>query len=294
MALAMKAALSRPAVAITQRRGRRRSARSIPLRIGSALIVSVLLLAIIGPLVFHGSPTVSLGEVLLPPSAAHPFGTDNLGRDVFIRTLHATWLDLGLALAVTCMAVILGLLLGTVAGYFRGWPERIIMRVVDVLIAFPFIVLVIAIVAVFGPGLKGVAIGLVLVGWVVYARLARGEMLVLNEKSFIQAARTLGFSHRRVMFGHAAANLLRPILVFSMSDLVNNLLALATLSFLGLGAQPPTPEWGAIIADGQPFLLSAWWITTLPGLFVVLVGLGFSLIGDGLADRLDVRRSTLR
>jgi peptide/nickel transport system permease protein len=228
------------------------------------------------------------------PSAAHPFGTDNLGRDVLIRTLKATWIDLGVAVGVTYTSVAIGMALGTIAGYFRGWPERIIMRVVDIVIAFPFMILVIAIVAILGPGLKGVIVGLVIAGWATYARLARAEMLVLAEKSFIQAAQTLGYPHWRVMFVHALPNLLRPNIVFSMSDIVGNLLALASLSYLGLGVQPPTPEWGDIIADGQQYLLTAWWITTLPGLVVVLVGLGFSLVGDALADRLNVRSQVIR
>jgi peptide/nickel transport system permease protein len=268
--------------------------RRLTLESGLAILALVLLAAVVGHFVYPDPNEQDLLQALRSPSPAHPFGTDELGRDVLARTLAATWIDLGLAVGATYVGLMIGTTLGTLAGYFRGWTERIIMRIVDVVIAFPFMVLVIAIVVVIGPGAKGVFVGLVLGGWALYARLARAEMLVLKEKSFVQAAQTLGYSHRRVMLRHALPNLIRPSLVFSMSDIVLNILFVASLSFLGLGAQPPTPEWGSIVADGQPYLLSAWWITTLPGLYIVVVGVGFSLVGDGLADRLRTRRTFVR
>ncbi|MEN3284297.1 MAG: peptide/nickel transport system permease protein [Solirubrobacteraceae bacterium] len=275
-----------------QRVARRR--RLPTLWLGVAIVVAVCVSSAIGSLVYADPSAQDLLEALKPPSLAHPFGTDDLGRDVLARTLAATWTDLGVAVGATYLGLIIGTALGTAAGYFRGWTERLIMRLTDVVIAFPFMVLVIAIVVVIGPGIKGVFVGLVTAGWALYARLARAEMLVLKERSFVQAAQTLGLSHRRVMLRHAVPNLIRPSLVFSMSDIVLNILLVASLSFLGLGAQPPTPEWGAIIADGQGYLLTAWWITTLPGLVVVIVGVGFSLIGDGLADSLRSRRTIVR
>ena len=266
--------------------------RRLTLESGVALIALVILASVVGHFVYPDPNGQNLAQALQSPSLAHPFGTDNLGRDVLARTLAGTWIDLGVALGATYFALVVGVVVGTVAGYFRGWPERVIMRVTDVIIAFPFMVLVIAIVAIVGPGIKGMFIGLALSGWAYYARLARAEMLVLGEKSFVQAAQTLGYSHWRVIWRHAIPNLIRTPLVYSMSDIVLNIVGVASLSFLGLGVQPPTAEWGAIIADGQTYLLTAWWITTLPGIVVVIVGVGFSLVGDGLADRLRVRRGS--
>jgi peptide/nickel transport system permease protein len=160
------------------------------------------------------------------------------------------------------------------------------MRLVDLVIAFPLMVLVLALVAIMGSGLAGAYLGVILVSWALYARLTRGEMLVIRERQYILAAQALGFSTRRIIFRHAIPNLLRASLVFSMADIVLNILTLAALSYLGLGVQPPTPEWGAIVAEGQGHLRTAWWITTFSGLTIVLAGVGFSLIGDGIADRL--------
>jgi peptide/nickel transport system permease protein len=182
--------------------------------------------------------------------------------------------------------LVIGLILGALAGYFGGIFDTLVMRAVDLVISFPFIVLILAITAITGPGLYGAYIGVLIVSWALYARLTRGEMLALREKQYIMAAQTLGFTTWRVILVHSIPNLLRSNLVFSMSDIVLNILTLAALSYLGLGVAPPTPEWGAIIAQGQKYLFTAWWISTLPGLVIVLVGVGFSLVGDGLADRL--------
>jgi peptide/nickel transport system permease protein len=164
------------------------------------------------------------------------------------------------------------------------------MRGVDVVVAFPFIVLVIAVIAIVGPGLLGVYLGISLVGWALYARLTRAEVLVLKDQQFVLAGTSLGFSRSRVMFRHILPNVIRPNLVFSTLDIVLNILVLASLSFLGLGVQPPAAEWGLMVAEGQTFLLTAWWISTLPGLVIVIAGVGFSLVGDGLADRLGTGR----
>jgi peptide/nickel transport system permease protein len=174
--------------------------------------------------------------------------------------------------------------LGALAGFFGGWADAIVMRLADFVLAFPFLVLILAVVAIFGPGLKGLYVGVPLVGWALYARLTRAEMLVVREREYVQAARTLGYSTSRTLFRHALPNVWRPALVFSTADMVLAIWLLATLSYLGLGIQPPTAEWGGIIADGQGVLLNAWWVSTLPGLVVVLVGIGLSLIGDALAE----------
>jgi peptide/nickel transport system permease protein len=253
---------------------------------GVALVAVVTVAGLLaGPLSPYDPNAQNLTEVLKPPSGSHLFGTDQFGRDIFSRSLHAIPLDLQLGLITTYVSMVLGMLLGAVAGFYGGWRGAVIMRLVDTMIALPFIVLVLAIVAIVGPGLKGVYIGLILVSWALYARLTRAEMLVLREQQFILAARALGYSAPRILFRHALPHLLRPNLVFSMADIVLNILVLASLSFLGVGVQPPTAELGAIVADGQQYLLTSWWITTLPGLVLVVIGVGFSLIGDGLADR---------
>jgi peptide/nickel transport system permease protein len=277
-------------------RSSRRSARwqQNTLYIGIGILVTLVLVSIIGRFVLVPPTEQNLDQTLMPPSLQHLFGTDDLGRDVLSRTLAAIWIDLGIGIGATYVSVFIGVLVGATAGYFGGWTERIVMRLADIVVAFPFIVLVIAIVAILGPGVKGVVIGLVFAGWAFYARFSRAEMLSLREKPFVQAGQTLGFSHRRVILRHALPNLIRSSLTYSFSDIVLNILFLAALTYLGLGVQPPGSEWGAIIGSGQQYLLTAWWISTLPGLFVVVVGVGFSLIGDGLADRLRTSKAVVR
>jgi len=185
---------------------------------------------------------------------------------------------------VTYVPLPFGVLVGAAAGYFGGWLDALISRLADTMIAFPFIVLVIAIIAIVGPGLTGVLIGVPIAAWALYARLARSEMLVMREQQFMLATTALGYTRRRALLRHAVPNLLRASLIYSTVDLIVNLLLLAGLSYLGLGMQPPGAEVGTIIASGQPFLLSAWWIATLPGLVLVAFGVGVGLIGDGLSD----------
>jgi peptide/nickel transport system permease protein len=254
---------------------------------GLLLVGIVLVPSLLVPLFGAGDPNAQdLLSALQPPSIDHLFGTDNLGRDIFARVLYAGRLDLTVGVVTTFLPLAVGVVLGTTAGYFGGPFEAIVMRVVDIVFAFPFVVLVLAIAAIFGPGLLGVVVGISIVGWAPYARLTRGEMLSLRERQFILAAETLGYSRRRIILRHALPNLIRSSLVFSTADMVRNIATLASLSYLGAGVQIPTPEWGAMIAEGQTYLLSAWWLTTLPGLVLVVAGVGFSLIGDGVADRL--------
>ncbi|MGA8355202.1 MAG: ABC transporter permease [Solirubrobacteraceae bacterium] len=254
-------------------------------------IVALVVLATVVVRVAHlGAPdTVNLLDSQLAPSFAHPFGTDALGRDVFMRTIYASGLDLEVGLVTTLAPLLIGMLLGLIAGFFGGWMDAVIMRVMDALLAFPFIVLIVGFVTIFGVGLTGAYLGLTIASVPFFARLTRGELLVLREQQFMMAARTLGFSNRRALFKHALPHLMRPNLVYVPSNMLGNILTLAALSYLGLGVQPPTPEWGEIIADGQSYLLTSWWISTLPGLFIVIVGIGLSLTGEGLAERLRVR-----
>ena len=244
-----------------------------------------MLAAILAPLIApYGRNELDFNNILTAPSAQHLFGTDNAGRDVFSRSLYALRVDLLIVFAVTYIPLPIGVLVGATAAYFGGWVDSVVARVCDVLIAFPFMVLVVAVIAMVGPGVKGVLIGVPLVAWALYARLARAEMLVMREQPFMLATTALGYSHRRAILRHAVPNLMRAALIYSTLDMVVNLLLLASLAYLGLGAQPPTPELGSIIADGQNTLLTAWWVATFPGLVVVLFGVGAGTLGDGLSD----------
>jgi peptide/nickel transport system permease protein len=252
---------------------------------GIGIVVAIPLLTLLAPLIGFGHPnTPDFTAVLHAPSWAHPFGTDNLGRDVFSRVLSATPLDYEVGILTTLAAGAIGILLGGLSGYFGGWLDGVLMRVVDVMLAFPFMIFVMAFVAVFGPGLVGIYVGLILFGWAFFARVTRAEMLVVREQQYIRAGQVAGLRTARVLFRHALPNVLRPNYVVAMATIVWNILTLAALSYLGLGVQPPAAEWGEIVASGQTIMFSSWWVSTLPGLVIVLVGVGFSLIGDGLAD----------
>lgn len=282
-----------PAVAqsaATRLRKRARAERrwsSFTLWLGVGIVAFIAFVSFAAPLLgFHNPNEQHLLDALQPPSRAHPFGTDALGRDILTRVVYGGRIDLTFAFVTTIIPFALGVLLGCWAGYRGGWLDTVVNRLVDIVVAFPFIVLILAIVTITGPGLKGAYIGVFAVGWALYARLTRGEMLVEREKEYILAARTLGYSPRRIVMRHALPNVLRASIVFSMADVVLNILLLSSLSYLGLGAIPPSPEWGALVADGKDLILTAWWVATLPGLAIVVTGVAFSLIGDGLADRL--------
>ena len=273
-------------------RPKSRRLRNLGLWAGLAIVVGITGLSFLAPILPFADPTrIYPAASLQPPSLDHWFGTDNLGRDMLSRVIYGAQIDLMLGVITTYISLAIGIVVGAIAGYFRGIRESVAMRLVDTLIAFPFLVLVLAIVGMVGPGLLGVYIGIIVVSWTVYARITYSEMLVLRERQFILAARTLGYSNWRILFRHAIPNLLRPNIVFSLVDVVLNLLALASLSYLGLGVKPPTPELGSLIAGGQPYLLTGWWISTLPGLVIVVIGIGFSLVGEAAADRLGVANS---
>jgi len=262
------------------------------LGIAVAILVVTVGASLIGNLFDLLHPNVPHFEnALQAPSLDNPFGTDAVGRDVFIRTLSATVLDIQVGLVTTAIPLVLGTLLGALFGYVGGMADSVGMRVMDVILAIPLLVFVLAIVAIYGPGLTGIYVGLSIANIPVFARIARGEMGVLREQQFILAAKTLGFGRARIIFLHALPHIVKPALVFSLATLVGNVAALAALSYLGLGVQPPTAEWGAIIADGQTQLLTAWWISTLPGLFMVVVLGAIYLIGETLTERLDLHVS---
>lgn len=288
---ALETGLPAPLGTVTAARLRRRAASerrwaAVTLWAGVAIVGAVVFLSVAGPLLGFVEPNhQNLGEALAAPSLQHPFGTDTLGRDILTRVIYGGRIDLTFAVVTTIIPFALGALLGAIAGYRGGWLDTVVNRLVDTVVAFPFIVLILAIVAIAGPGLTGAYIGVFAVGWALYARLTRGEMLIEREREYILAAQTLGLSTPRIVLRHALPNVLRASIVFSMADIVLNILLLSALSYLGLGARPPSPEWGALVAEGRDVLLTAWWVATLPGLVIVLVGIGFSLIGDGIADR---------
>ena len=247
----------------------------------------VILVALFAPLLSPYDPIAQdLGAAFAPPlSPGHPLGTDNYGRDELSRIIYSTRLDLQIGFVSVLFPFIAGSIIGIVCGYFGGKIDTILMRLVDVLIAIPFLILVIAIMTLLGPGLRNLYIAVGVVGWITYARLARGETLITRNLEYIQAARVIGCTDRRIIFAHILPNVIAPSLVFVFTGIVQAILTGATLSFLGLGQQPPTPEWGAMIAEGRQFLLQAWWMPTLPGLAILIVGVFLSLIGDGLAER---------
>jgi peptide/nickel transport system permease protein len=264
------------------------------LKVGAVIVGTIVLAGVFAPLIAPYDPYYQdYMSTLQPPSLAHPFGTDMVGRDVFSRVLYGIRIDMQIGFFITYVPMIYGVMLGAVAGYFGGWFDTIIMRLVDIAMAFPFLVLIIVILSILGPGVHNIYIAVFLVAWTMYARLARANMLVERSKDYILAAKTLGYGPGRIIFRHALPNIINSSIVFSMADFVLNILLLSGLSFLGLGVQPPLPEWGAMIAEGRDFIFQAWWISTLPGLAVVITGTGLSLIGEGLAQRLGQRQQAL-
>lgn len=264
---------------------RRNFRRRGTLGLGLALLGAFLFTALAAPLVAPFDPIVQDAAVRLqPPSWAHPFGTDNFGRDILSRVIWGTRIDLQIAVIGVIFPFLIGTTLGTVAGFFGGVVDAVFMRLVDIILAFPFLVLMLSIIAILGPGLSSFYIAMALVGWVSYARLIRAQMLVLKNHDYAVAAVSLGFSRARIMFRHLLPNAAAGSVVFAMSDAVLVLLSGAAISYLGLGVQPPVAEWGVMVAEGQPFVTTAWWITLFPGLSIVTLAFAFSTIGDGLAD----------
>lgn len=261
------------------------------LLIGGSMIAMIVLIAVFASLIAPAGPQdTDYTARLAPPSQAHLFGTDNLGRDVFSRVIYGAQIDLQVGIISVLPPFIVGVALGCLAGYFGGRTDSIIMRVSDVIQAFPFLILIIAIVAVLGTGLPSVFVAVALVAWVSYARLIRGEILVAKNQEYVEAARSLGASDARVVGRHLLPNVITSALVYATTDVVLYIVLVTSLSYLGLAARPPSPEWGAMITEGRTFMAIAWWISLFPGLAVVVTGIAFSIFGDGLADALRVRR----
>ena len=282
--------LARPR--LRPRRARVRLPRlSWPLAIGLAILGISLVFAFVPDLVAPYPPTkFDYRAILKGPSAAHLFGTDNFGRDILSRTIWAYRIDLQIALFGTLFPVVFGTLVGAIVGYRGGWALAVFGRVVDAVVTFPFFVLVIAIVVVLGPGLSNLYIAVSIIGWVFYARLIAAEMGVQRRLDYAAAGRVMGYSTARILLRHLLPNTVSAALVFWMTDMALCILLGSSLGYLGLGAQPPTAEWGVLIADGKNYMNTAWWISIFPGIAIVVTGLGFSLLGDGLADLLRPRR----
>ncbi|GIL34216.1 ABC transporter permease [Phycicoccus sp. MAQZ13P-2] len=275
------------------RRGRRfalplpRGLRGRPalyLGLGMLTVISVLCLG--APLFTSYSPTDidALAVLVTPGTGGHLLGTDEFGRDLWARLLYGGRYDLAIAFGATSVTLVVGTAIGMASAYAGGWVDSVVMRIVDLFFAFPFIVLVIAIVAALGPSLRNMFIALWIASWVGYARIAHGQTLSASRYGYVVAAGCLGYSRRRVLVRHVLPSVLPFVTVFAMVDAVGNVLLGASLGFLGIGIPQPTPEWGSMISGGQAYVLSNWQLSLIPGLALVLLGVAFSLLGDGLAD----------
>lgn len=272
-------------------RGRAAWWRNPALVAGIVIVGLLILAAILAPVLSRYSPTSQdLTAILQGPSAKHLLGTDQLGRDVWSRLLYGARVDLRVGFIAVLFPFVLGTILGSIAGYFGGLSDTIVMRLVDIVVAFPFFVLIIALVFVLGPGQQSIWIAITVVGWVSYAKLVRGEILIAKRQEYVTAARVAGFSNSRIMAVHLLPNVISQAVVYAMSDIIQDILAIVTLGYLGLGIPPPTADWGAMIAQGQSFITTHWELSTIPGVAVVITGLGLSLLGDGLTDLLSPDR----
>lgn len=258
---------------------------------GLTIVAIMLLLAVLAPILAPYDPIQQhLDQALQGPSGAHWLGTDKLGRDVLSRLLYGGRVDLRIGFLAVLIPFVVGSVLGAIAGYFGGWIDSIIMRVVDVFYAFPLYLLVIALVFVLGSGESSIYLAIALVSWVSYCKIVRGEVLVARQQEYVQAARLSGLKDLRVLLRHVGPNVISQAVTYAMSDIVMDIMVIVTLGYLGMGITPPTPEWGSMIADSQEFITTLWWMAVLPGVAVVVTGLGLSLVGDGLTDLLSPER----
>jgi len=261
--------------------------------VGLSVLLVVVIIAIAAPYIVP-FPEDSTGKVhpvdrLLPPDNVHYFGTDHIGRDIFSRVFMGTGLALQVGVVIIVLATTIGITIGAVAAYFGGWVDDILMRITDIFLTVPALVLAIAVTAALGKGISNVMIGISLVWWPGFARLTRGLVLSLKEEPFVEAAYGLGASHARILFRHILPNALSPIIVKMSTDFGFAVLTAAALGFIGLGAQPPTPEWGAMINEGRDYFPDKWWIATFPGMAIFILVFSWNLLGDGLRDVLDPR-----
>jgi peptide/nickel transport system permease protein len=267
--------------------GRVRSVWRRPLAIAGAVIaLTWLVVAVFAPLIAPYDPLAQTFTALQPPSLDHPFGTDELGRDVLSRVIYGARVSIPLALLLVSLAALIGGVLGAIAGYFRGIADGTVMRVTDLVFAFPAIILAMVVTAVLGRGLRNAVLAIVIVAWPAYARVVRGLVLSIGDSEYVQSARLLGVSSRKTLFRDVLPNVAGPVLVLATLDLGTAILLLAGLSFLGLGAQPPNPEWGSMVASGTQYF-EQWWIGTFPGLAIFTAVVAFNFLGDSLRDFFD-------
>lgn len=266
--------------------------------VGWVILLGFVLLGAVGPAVTPFSPyTQHLSERLAPPGArasdgkVHLLGTDRLGRDILSRLLAGARITLAVALMTSLVGGSLGCLLGLIAGYYRGWPDRLIMRLTDIQLAFPFVLLALIVIAVLGPSLTNLILVLAFTNWVDYARVIRGEVLSVRAREFIEAARATGARDPRVIGRHVLPNVMTTTIVIATLQLAKVVILETSLSFLGLGVQPPTPDWGLMLAEGRDFVATAWWLAAFPGLAILLLVLSVNLVGDWLSTYLNPRRS---
>ncbi|WP_368621394.1 nickel transporter permease [Paraburkholderia sp. BR13444] len=278
------------ALGLAYRRWRRFSGNPLSV-FGLSILVLLMIVAVIGPWIAPHDPLRQvLSDRLLPPgSASHWLGTDQLGRDILSRIIYGSHLTLSIAILVVVVVVPIGLMIGTTAGFFGGWVDNVLMRVTDIALAFPKIVLALAFAAALGPGVFNAVIAISITAWPAYARLARAETLRLVQADFIHSARLLGASNLRILLRYIVPLCSSSVIVRATLDMAGIILTVAGLGFLGLGAQPPSPEWGFMVASGRNVLLDAWWVATVPGFAILLVSLAFNLLGDGVRDVFDPR-----
>jgi peptide/nickel transport system permease protein len=276
------------ATVIEHRSGfRRRWYRTPSFVAGASILGTIIVLALLAPVAsWHDPVQQDLLHILQGPSWTHPLGTDELGRDEWARLLYGARTDLRVAFLAVLFPFVIGTAIGLVAGYFGGWVDTVANWFVNVVVAFPFYVLIIALVFVLGSGTRNIYIAITIVGWVSYTRIVRGEVLVAKRREYVLAAQAGGLSNARIIGRHLLPNVITQAIVFAMSDIVLDILAIVTLGYLGLGVQPPTADWGKMIADGQTYLTTHWELSTIPGIAVVITALGLSLLADGLADLL--------
>lgn len=260
--------------------------------LGLSIIVIMALLAILAPYISSYNPTqMNVLDRFQEPSLKHLFGTDEVGRDILTRVIYGTRISLTTGISVVVMAGVIGVFIGSVCGYFGGYVDQVVMRIMDMILAFPTLILAMVLAATLGASLFNVMLAIAIVKIPVYVRLSRGEALVVKNNLYVKAARTFGLSNLYVIFRHIIPNVITPIIIQLTLDLGDTILLVATLGFLGLGAKPPTPEWGTMISTGFKYMLEQWWYPTFPGIAVFLASTGFNLIGDGLRDILDPKSS---
>ncbi|TWI38058.1 nickel transporter permease [Paracoccus sulfuroxidans] len=256
--------------------------------VGLVILILLVLIAIFAPWISPKSPFAqNLGGRLQPPSAEHWLGTDALGRDILSRLIHGSRITLFIVGTVALVAPVIGLFIGTLSGFLGGWVDQVLMRITDIFLAFPKLILALAFVAALGPGIGNAVLALALTSWPAYARLARAETLSIRKADYIAAARLQGAGPMRLLVGHVWPLCVSSLIVRVALDMAGIILSAAGLGFLGLGAQPPMPEWGAMISDGRAFIMDFWWVAAMPGLAIFVVSLAFNLLGDGLRDVLD-------